>query len=190
MTPSSSLETRHANPSSRWYHYVGCEPTLGAGDLGAEPAATGPGGGGGAMAVPAPVSGEGYSMGFTSETRSNYLRGGLIFSTAYDSDATTGSNGQPTDDVSYSIWPTISLDQTRSRLHWVLTYSPGSRSTRRQASSIRQTRTLNVDLKYRLSPHMTFSLRDSFQKTSNILNQPNSDLARRSPAACLFPTIL
>ena len=46
--------------------------------------ATGPGGGGGAMVTPAPVSGEGYSMGFTSETRSNYLRGGLVFSTAYD----------------------------------------------------------------------------------------------------------
>ena len=57
---------------------------------GAEAAATGPGGGGGACLTPAPVSGEGYSMGFTSETRSNYLRGGLIFSTAYDSDVTTG----------------------------------------------------------------------------------------------------
>ena len=41
--------------------------------------------------TPAPVSGEGYSMGFTSETRSNYLRGGLVFSTAYDSDVTTGT---------------------------------------------------------------------------------------------------
>ena len=64
-------------------------------------------------------------MGFTSETRSNYLRGGLIFSTAYDSDATTGTNGQPISDVSYSIFPTISLDQTRSRLHWVFNYSSG-----------------------------------------------------------------
>src|SRR5271166_2094982 len=86
---------------------------------GAETAATGTGGGGGAMVTPAPVSGEGYSMGFTSETHSNYLRGGLVFSTAYQSDVITGSNGQPISDVSYSIWPTISLDQTRSRLHWV-----------------------------------------------------------------------
>ena len=48
-------------------------------------------------------------MGFTSETRSNYLRGGLVFSTAYQSDVTTGSNGQPISDVSYTISPTISL---------------------------------------------------------------------------------
>jgi hypothetical protein len=68
------------------------------------------------MLTPAPVSGDGYSMGFTSETRSNYLRGGLAFSSAYNSDVTTGSNGKPISDVSYSIFPTISLDQTRSRL--------------------------------------------------------------------------
>src|ERR1700736_4751188 len=82
------------------------------------------GGSGAAMATPAPVSGEGYSMGFTSETRSNYLRGGLVFGTAYDDNVQPGSNGKPISDVSYSIWPTISLDQTRSRLHWVFTYSP------------------------------------------------------------------
>src|ERR1700690_3093269 len=92
---------------------------------GAETAATGPGGGGGAMATPAPVSGEAYSMGFTSETRSNYLRGGLVFGSAYDDNVVPGSAGHPVSDVSYSVWPTISLDQTRSRLHWLLTYSPG-----------------------------------------------------------------
>src|SRR5215831_9778965 len=91
-----------------------------AGASGAEAAATGPGGGGGAMAVPAPVSGEGYSMGFTSETRSNYLRAGLIFSTAYDDNVRPGSAGNAVSDVSYSVWPTISLDQTRSRMHWLL----------------------------------------------------------------------
>ncbi len=77
------------------------------------------------MLTPAPVSGEGYSMGFTSETRSNYLRGGLVFSTAYDSEVTTGTNGQPISDVSYSIWPTISLDETRPRFHWTLYVQPG-----------------------------------------------------------------
>ena len=60
---------------------------------GVDAAGTGPGGRR-EHVDPAPVSGEGYSMGFTSETRSNYLRGGLVFSTAYDSDVTTGSNGQ------------------------------------------------------------------------------------------------
>ena len=144
---------------------------------GAAAPATGPSGGGGAMVTPAPVSGEGYSMGFTSETRSNYLRGGLTFGTAYDSDATTGTNGQPISDVSYSIWPTISLDQTRSRLHWVLNYAPGFTFYQKTSSLNQADQNLGVNLSYRLSPHVTLSVRDTFVKTSNILNQPTSDLA-------------
>jgi hypothetical protein len=144
---------------------------------GAQAAATGPSGGGGAMVTPAPVSGEGYSMGFTSETRANYLRGGLTFGTAYDSDATTGTNGQPISDVSYSIWPTISLDQTRSRLHWVLNYAPGFTFYQKTSSLNQADQNLGVNLSYRLSPHVTMNLRDTFMKTSNVLNQPTSDLA-------------
>lgn len=145
---------------------------------GAEAAASGPSGGGGeAMLTPAPISGQGYSMGFTSETRSNYLRGGLMFSTAYDSDTTTGTNGQPISDVSYSIFPTISLDQTRSRLHWVFNYAPGFTFYQKTSSLNQAAQNLGVNLSYRLSPHVTLSLRDTFAKTSNVLNQPSSDLA-------------
>jgi hypothetical protein len=143
---------------------------------GAEAAATGPTSDG-AMLTPAPISGQGYSMGFTSETRSNYLRGGLMFSTAYDSDATTGTNGQPISDVSYSIFPTISLDQTRSRLHWVFNYTPGFTFYQKTSSLNQADQNLGVNLSYRLSPHVTLNVRDSFQKTSNVLNQPISDLS-------------
>jgi hypothetical protein len=153
----------------------------------AEATATGPGGGGGAMMTPAPVSGEGYSMGFSSETRSNYLRGGLIFSTAYDSGATTGTNGQPISDVSYSIFPTISLDQTRSRLHWTLNYSPGFTFYQKTSALNQQNQNLGVNLSYRLSPHVTLSLRDSFQKTSNVLNQPNQDFAQPVSGSVFVP---
>jgi hypothetical protein len=144
---------------------------------GAEAAAAGPSGNEGAMLTPAPISGQGYSMGFTSETRSNYLRGGLVFGTAYDSDATTGTNGRPISDVSYSIWPTISLDQTRSRLHWVFDYSPGFTFYQKTSSLNQADQNLGVNLSYRLSPHVTISVRDTFMKTSNVLNQPTSDLA-------------
>lgn len=128
------------------------------------------------MVTPAPVSGEGYSMGFTSETRSNYLRGGLVFGTAYNTDVTTGTNGQPISDVSYSIWPTISLDQTRSRLHWTLSYAPGFTFYQKTSSLDQANQNLGINLTYRVSPHVTLSVRDSFQKTSSVLNQPTSDL--------------
>ena len=139
------------------------------------------------MVTPAPVSGEGYSMGFTSDTRSNYLRGGLVFSTAYNTDAVTGSNGQPVSDVSYSIWPTISLDQTRSRLHWVLSYSPGYTFYQQTSSLDSASQNFAVNLKYRLSPHVTLSLQDSFVKTSNILNQPNQDFAQPVSGSVFVP---
>jgi hypothetical protein len=154
---------------------------------GAEAAATGPGGGGGAMATPAPVSGEGYSMGFTSETRSNYVRGGLVFTTAYDDNVTTGANGQQVGDVSYSIWPTISLDQTRSRLHWVFSYSPGFTFYQNTSSLNQANQNLAVKLNYRLSPHVTLSLQDSFQKTSSVLSQPTSDFAQPVSGAVSSP---
>src|SRR5579863_1536204 len=154
---------------------------------GAETAGTGPGSSGGGMLTPAPVSGDGYSMGFTSETRSNYLRGGLAFSSAYNSDVTTGSNGQPISDVSYSIFPTISLDQTRSRLHWVFTYTPGFTFYQKTSSLNQSNQNLGVNLTYRLSPHVTLSLRDSFVKTSDVLNQPSSDLQQPVSGGVFVP---
>ena len=151
-----------------------------AGSTGAEPAATGPSSGGTdeAMVTPAPVSGEGYSMGFTSETRSNYLRGGLTFGSAYDDNVFQGNSGKPLSDVSYSIWPTISLDQTRSRLHWTLSYAPGFTFYQKEDSRNEADQNFGIDFKYRLSPHVTLTARDSFQKTSNSLNQPNQDFAQ------------
>src|SRR5579864_8602827 len=154
---------------------------------GAEAAATGPSGGGGAMLTPAPVSGEGYSMGFTSETRSNYLRGGLVFGSAYDDNVQPGSNGKPISDISYSVWPTISLDQTRSRLHWVLNYSPGFTFYQKTSSLNQANQNLAINFTYRLSPHVTLSLRDSFQKTSNVLNQPNQDFAQPVSGSLFVP---
>ena len=38
---------------------------------------------------------------------------------------------------------------------------------------------LSIEFQYRLSPHVTFSARDSFQKSSNVFNQPDLSSARR-----------
>jgi hypothetical protein len=122
------------------------------------------------MVAPTPVSGEGYSLGFVSETpRTNYLRGELNFGSAYD-DNILPSGGRRISDVSYSVSPTISLDQSRSRLQWDLTYSPGFTFYQRDSSLNQAEHNFAVALEYRLTPHVTFSLNDSFQKTSNPLS--------------------
>lgn len=142
---------------------------------GAQPAASGSMESDDRMATPTPVSGEGYSLAFASETpRSNYLRGGLTFGSAYD-DNILGSSTLGISDVSYSVWPSISLNQSRSRLRWDLTYRPGFTFYQHNTSHNEADQNLTLGFEYRLSPNVTVSLRDSFQKTSNSLNLSNQD---------------
>lgn len=123
------------------------------------------------MLTPTPVSGEGYSAEFASETpRTNYLSGGLSFTTNYDDNiASTGS--APISDVSYSIRPSLSLDQSRSRLSWNLSYSPGFTFYQKNTTLNQADHNANLAFQYRLSPHVTFTVHDIFRKTSDALSQ-------------------
>ena len=142
---------------------------------------------GGRMATPEPVSIEGYSMNFTSEgERSNYLRGGLRFSSSY-SDNVSPSVGRAISDVSYSVSPFIALDQVRSRLSWNLFYTPGFTFYQKTTAFNESDHDLALAVKYRLSPHVTFKIENHFSKTSNFLNQ-NQNLAAE-PATGLAPTV-
>src|SRR6202162_1676687 len=125
------------------------------------------------MKTPPPVSGQSYPTQVTSEERSNYLRGGLAFTTAYTDNALGSIGAKPVNDVSYSVGPTLALDETRSRLHFVLTYAPGFTFYQRTSSRNEQDQNVSFSLQYRLSPHVTFSAQDRFLKTSNVLNQQN-----------------
>ena len=131
------------------------------------------------MFSPDPLSNEGYSLGFTSEAeRTNYVRAGIGFGTAYD-DNVLPSSGQAVSDVRYSIWPSISLQQSRPRLGWTLTYSPGYTIHQNLGSINGIDHNLALGFDYRISPHVTLSLGSSFQKTSDLLNLP----AQNSPSA-------
>jgi hypothetical protein len=77
------------------------------------------------MLTPPPVSGLSYPLAPASEDRANYLRGGVTFTTAYSDNVLASSGGAAVSDVSYSVWPTIALDETTTRLHATLTYAPG-----------------------------------------------------------------
>jgi hypothetical protein len=135
--------------------------------------ALGAGGSDDQMKTPPPVSGLSYPTQVTSEERSNYLRGGLAFTTAYTDNALGSTGGKPVSDVSYSVGPTLALDETRSRLHFTLTYAPGFTFYQRTSSRNEQDQNVSFSLQYRLSPHVTFVAQDGFLKTSNVLNQQN-----------------
>ena len=122
------------------------------------------------MVTPAPLNGEGYSMAFSSETpRTNFLRGGLNISTAYD-DNVVPSSGRAVSDVAYSIWPSLALEQSRSRLRWNLSYSPGYTFHQKLDTINGLDHSLALGLEYRLSPHVTMKVSNSFQKTRDLLN--------------------
>lgn len=152
---------------------------------GAQPAATGANDGQGAtqdqtqsqandqMLTPPVVSGQSYPTSPTSEERSNYLRGGLAFTSAYTDNAVGAVNGHAVSDVSYSVAPSMALDETTARMHFVLSYAPGFTFYQRESSLNETDQNSTIDLHYRLSPHVTLSAKDGFQKTSSIFNQPD-----------------
>jgi hypothetical protein len=123
------------------------------------------------MMTPPPVSGQTYPVTLSSEERSNYLRGGLSFTTAY-MDNVLGGTDHPVSDVSYSVAPMIVLDETTPRLHYLLTYAPGFTFYQRNSGLNQADHNASIQFEYRLSPHVTFSARDGFRKSSNVFNQP------------------
>jgi hypothetical protein len=58
-------------------------------------------------------------------------------------------------------------------LHSVLTYSPGFTVYQQTSYLNAASQNASIDLHYRLSPHVTLSAKDSFQKSSSIFNQPD-----------------
>lgn len=127
------------------------------------------------MLAPPPVSGQSYVIYPTSEERSNYLRGGVTFNTAYSDNVLQST--PPISDISYSVWPTITLDESTTRLHTVLTYAPGFTFYQLLTSRNEQDQNLSLDVQYRLSPHVTVNVQDAFQKSSSVFNQPDQGLA-------------
>jgi hypothetical protein len=137
------------------------------------PAVVGPESNADAMLAPPPVSGESYPTVVGSEERSNYLRGGMAFTSAYTDNALGSVSGQPVSDISYSIAPFLTLDETTPRLHIISTYAPGFTFYQKISSRNETDQNAAIDFEYRLSPHVTFSARDGFQKSSNVFNQPD-----------------
>jgi hypothetical protein len=125
------------------------------------------------MIAPAFLSDEEYSLTFASETpRTNYLRGGLSVGTAYDDNALP-SSGKAVNDVRYSIWPSLALQQSRSRLSWSLAYSPGYTFHQRLSSINGLDHNLALGFEYRLRPHVILTVANSFRKTSDLLSLPS-----------------
>jgi len=145
------------------------------------------------MQVPAPVSTGGYSMEFASETpRSNYLGGGLTYTTTYNDDINQVA-GKPIKDVGYSIAPAFYWRQSSSRVLWDLSYAPGFTFYHHNSFLDQFDQNVSFDSQFRLSPHVKLTLREALVRTSNPLNQlttePNSSGGLVEPVATVVSPV-
>ena len=123
------------------------------------------------MMVPPPVSGQAYPTAVGAEAQSNYLKIGLVASVGYIDNLYAGQT-VPVSDTLFSLYPTISLDQTTSRSHRLFTYAPGF-SFYQPTSALNETdQNAVIDYQYRFSPHTQLELNDAFAKSSTSFNQP------------------
>ena len=136
------------------------------------------------MRLPPPVSGQPYPTEFAGDTQQNYWRGGFTLSSGYTNNV-TGST-IPVGSMFYSFWPTIALDKATSRLQLGFVYSPGFTLYQNASGYNKGDQNFKINLQYRISPNLTISLQDGFNKSSNILNQPNPLAA--SPVSGSLPT--
>jgi len=139
------------------------------------------------MQAPPPVTGQNYPTAFASEERANYLRYGVVFTPAYTDNALGGTSSLPVSDVSYSVAPTVAIDESTSRLHWIATYAPGFTFYQRLSARNETDQNAALNFSYRLSPHVTFSAQDGFQKSSNVFNQPDFGSAGTVSGGTIVP---
>lgn len=118
------------------------------------------------MQTPPPVSGEAYPTQVRSETRSNYISGGLSVNTAYTDNLYAGGTEPPTGETTITFLPTISFDETTDRQQRRLTYSPGY-TIYQPSSELNQTyQNVTGSYLYRISPVVSVSADDAFVRSS------------------------
>ncbi len=124
------------------------------------------------MTMPPFLSGGSLHSGPGGKTESNYLYGGIVFNTAYTDNVFAGMAGTPVGDVTYSIWPKIELEHNTTKQSMSLQYSSGFTFYRRESvlDAINQSAALNSQ--YRLTPHATIYVQDTFRQNSNVFDQP------------------
>ena len=120
--------------------------------------------------IPTLFGGPKMSLAFPSEQeRSNYLHGGLNVSAAYDDNAVLTPSGAIAN-TSYSIFPNISIEQTRSRARWTLGYAGGLTVNERLSSRNQGSHDFAFDSQFRLSPHVTLHLAEDFSLVSGFFD--------------------
>lgn len=124
------------------------------------------------MMTPPPVIGLSYPSIMLDSERHNYLRGGVLFTTAHDDNVLPGITANPVSDTIYTVLPNINLNIRTPRNSLSLLYGAGF-------SFYDPTDTLNAinqngvfEEQYRVTRHLAVSIEDSFQHNSSPFSAP------------------
>jgi hypothetical protein len=127
--------------------------------------------------MPALLGGPGMSLAFRSEQeRSNYLRAGLNIGAAYDDNAQM-TPSSTIGNTTYSVFPNISIEQTRSRTRWTLGYAAGLTVNQKLPNRYTVSQDLNFSSQFRLSPHVNLRVAEDFSMTSGIFDSGTGGVA-------------
>lgn len=116
--------------------------------------------------IPALLGGPRLSVALRSESeRSNYLNVGVNVGATYDDNALLTPHNT-LDNTAVSVFPSISLEQTRSRMSWKLGYASGLTVNQNLSNRNQWANDLNLESQFRLSPHVNLRVAEDFSLTS------------------------
>lgn len=124
------------------------------------------------MIMPPVVSGDNLPLNAERGQKVNYLSGGVALNTAYISNVQPGETAATVNDESYSIWPTVILDQRSPRALRLLNYNSGFTFYQHTNALDSINQSIDADFEFGVTPRLAVGLKDSFRQNSNVFNQP------------------
>jgi hypothetical protein len=121
--------------------------------------------------IPSLLGGQGTST-LSALKRSNYLNGGVNVTGAYDDNpllVSSGATGNP----SVSIFPSLGISESSSRMRWSLGYAGGLTVNQSLPSENADSQSLNFESQFRLSPHVNLRVAEVFSLTTGFFDSGN-----------------
>jgi hypothetical protein len=118
------------------------------------------------------VSGSFYPSSTGSQAHTNTLSGGVVVTASYIDNVLTGGSTTPLSAESYFISPTIRFDESASRTHAALAYSPGFTFYDPTTALNQVNQNLIGSYQYRVTPRVSLSIQDVFEQNSSIFSEP------------------
>lgn len=119
------------------------------------------------MMLPPPVSNAPYPRVTGSEERSNYLRGGIGFDTAYIDNVFSGEFTRQLHETTLTVKPNIALDRTTPRHRETFSYTPGFTFYRPTSELDAIDQNANLEFEYRFARYTALDVTDTFLQTTN-----------------------